>query len=283
VNGTISDTSAAIVVNGIQGTNYGNGTWSADKVPVSAGGIASFEVNATPTNSSDPAICPNPVKPDETKLESAIWNSDELDFAPVVEPDYQERYRVTGFYSIASGGVCTGIFDARDASGTPYVTETVSGILAPDMSIPLEHEYGGYVSGFDAYDYYVTNAGSISIAQEVGSLSHGRQGLWIINYAQSSKVNMMFYTGGYGVAGQDVLIEGDATATEEYPTNTSVANDQVTIGALGMADTNGRAFTVAPNVAPVKMTPRANVPLHSFTLGGIKYTPVFTNVATTLT
>ena len=48
VGGTISDSSDAVWVNGVKGTNNGDGTWSADNVPVTAGGVATFDVTAYP-------------------------------------------------------------------------------------------------------------------------------------------------------------------------------------------------------------------------------------------
>ena len=59
VSGFVSDTTAAIYVNGLKGTNYGNGTWEVDNVPLSASGVASFDVNAIPGGGGDPAINTN--------------------------------------------------------------------------------------------------------------------------------------------------------------------------------------------------------------------------------
>ena len=36
-SGTVSDSSAIVWVNGVQGTNYGDGTWIATNVPVPVG------------------------------------------------------------------------------------------------------------------------------------------------------------------------------------------------------------------------------------------------------
>jgi hypothetical protein len=46
VSGVISDLSAPVWVNGVQGVNNGDGTWNANAVPVSAGGVASFAMSA---------------------------------------------------------------------------------------------------------------------------------------------------------------------------------------------------------------------------------------------
>ncbi len=54
VDGTISDPAYEIWVNGVQGTNYGNGTWSASNVPVNQGGTASFTLSSYAPNGQQP-------------------------------------------------------------------------------------------------------------------------------------------------------------------------------------------------------------------------------------
>ena len=50
VTGTVSDPTAVIWVNGVQGTNYGTNFWSADNVPIPPGGEPTFDVTAYPAN-----------------------------------------------------------------------------------------------------------------------------------------------------------------------------------------------------------------------------------------
>jgi hypothetical protein len=50
VGGNISDSSYAVWVNGVQGTNNGDGTWSAANVPTTPGGVAIFDVTAYPSS-----------------------------------------------------------------------------------------------------------------------------------------------------------------------------------------------------------------------------------------
>jgi len=54
LTGTISSTNSAIWVNGVKGHNNGNGTWSANNVPVSDGGTASFTATAYDPNEQQP-------------------------------------------------------------------------------------------------------------------------------------------------------------------------------------------------------------------------------------
>ncbi len=46
LTGTISDSTYAVWVNGVKGTNNGDGTWAANNVPVNSGGTASFTATA---------------------------------------------------------------------------------------------------------------------------------------------------------------------------------------------------------------------------------------------
>jgi hypothetical protein len=48
VSGNISDGNAQVWVNGVQGTNYRNGKWHAEDVPVTPGGVASFDLSTSP-------------------------------------------------------------------------------------------------------------------------------------------------------------------------------------------------------------------------------------------
>ena len=54
LTGTISDPSFAVWVNGVKGKNNGDGTWSADNVPVNKGGTASFTATAYGPNEQQP-------------------------------------------------------------------------------------------------------------------------------------------------------------------------------------------------------------------------------------
>ncbi len=44
LTGVISDPSQAVWVNGVKGHNNGDGTWYANDVPTSPGGVASFTI-----------------------------------------------------------------------------------------------------------------------------------------------------------------------------------------------------------------------------------------------
>jgi hypothetical protein len=54
LTGIISDPTYAVWVNGVKGTNNGNGTWSANNVPVNKGGTANFNVTAYTPSEQQP-------------------------------------------------------------------------------------------------------------------------------------------------------------------------------------------------------------------------------------
>jgi hypothetical protein len=77
VSGLVSDSTAVVWANGIQGTNNGDGTWFAKNVPVSSSGVASFDLKAIPADGGDPDASTNLDKPDEviSPTSSARWTS----------------------------------------------------------------------------------------------------------------------------------------------------------------------------------------------------------------
>jgi hypothetical protein len=54
LTGEISDPTYAVWVNGVKGTNNGDGTWSANNVPTTSGGTASFTMTGYAPNEQQP-------------------------------------------------------------------------------------------------------------------------------------------------------------------------------------------------------------------------------------
>ena len=101
VSGVISDPSYQVWVNGVPGTNNGDGTWNAYNVPISASGVASFDLSAT-NGGGDPDASTNVYKPAEIVIQSAVWNADSLSYMGALEG--WETNSVTGNYSATNGG-----------------------------------------------------------------------------------------------------------------------------------------------------------------------------------
>ena len=77
LSGTISDSSYVVWINGVAGVNNGDGTWSADNVPTTPGGVAVFDATAYP-----PAEAPannaggNGVNPQTANAQNTSTNPD---------------------------------------------------------------------------------------------------------------------------------------------------------------------------------------------------------------
>ena len=80
VSGLISDAGYSVSVNGVPGTNHGNGTWSAANVPVSSGGVASFDISASSGGGGYTDGSLNTNKPDRLYVESYRQNLDTSEY-----------------------------------------------------------------------------------------------------------------------------------------------------------------------------------------------------------
>ena len=108
VDGSLSDPTAAVWVNGVQGTNNGDGTWNASYVPVSAGGVASFDMRAIPAGGGDPDASANEDKPDEIiEMTSCV----QCTTTPLVPDDDDAWYWYNDDYFYSFGAPSSGDFD----------------------------------------------------------------------------------------------------------------------------------------------------------------------------
>ena len=114
LTGTISDPTASIQVNGVSGVNNGDGTWHADNVPVSAGGVGIFDINAVPAGEDDPRISFNLDKPARLYLKEYDAN-DGGDALGV----FNSVYGIQTFDWEASGS-CTW-YDGGGGDGTSFI------------------------------------------------------------------------------------------------------------------------------------------------------------------
>lgn len=273
VSGTISDDTAKVYVNGVQGSNYGNGTWRAGFVPVSPGGVASFDVSAVPEGGGDPDISTNVTKSDVLEIDSATWDKSSMGGG------WFETFH--GGWSLQGGGKFTEHFDGdlldcgvQDQTWTIAPDRSVTAVYVADSVTDnwwendVEvygadgHAIGVHVTDSDGNDYIDTSydLGAVTIALEEGSMMTDPQN-W-----KDSDVKMGFHLAGNS-PGSQVLVEGTATATEEYPTNMGVSYDQITDGQLGQLDTNGFAAIAVADGSTVKVTPQTEVQYNGFTTG----------------
>jgi hypothetical protein len=273
VSGTVSDSSAAISVNGVQGTNNGNGTWSAANVPVSASGVASFIINATPTNDADPAILTNVDKAAEIVIDSAHWtNGNFLNSGP----DFPEgtRDRVIGNFTWGKGGLITETFSDLDTNQTVIGTEwkylTLSSNGTAITFIQITNS-----GGFN----YATNAGpgtgAYAIKQEIGALSwSGFEGGNPQGWDESSQMKMALHTGGKSKSIAQGLFALTATATNIFVTNSpvNIPYPQITVDGTTLGS-DGLAWKVYQDNGSPDVTPKVQTDMYGFTVDKQKYEP----------
>lgn len=258
VTGRISDPNAPVWVNGVEGTNHGDGTWSADHVPVTPGGVASFDLTTIPPDGSDPSANVIFVKWDKVELESATWHEHFLGTG-----GYDDEWEERGAFSIQNGG------SVRDYGLVSGEWSTLDVKLAPDQTITWEHVHED--RNGNILDYEWTNVGGdpFPIVEESGAMIwHDNPGPFqrFLEYDKTSDVKMALHLGGRGRAGSQVLIIGTAGATElwEPPDwyggipSREVPKDEITDGQLGPLDAAGYAYAEVADGggATVDVTPQ---------------------------
>jgi hypothetical protein len=261
VSGTISDPTASISVNGIQGTNNGDGTWSAAKVPVPEGGVASFDVNATPAGAEDPAISYNVVKESEVALQSALWNS--CGFMQATNEG--DRVTINGSFIRGVGGSIVNDYEAVDSNANFYQLTRQISTLSLDGSL-ITHIRS--ISSTATND--VDGGPNYTIAKELGVLHWRSTGSGAPQgWDKSSEVDLVLNIGGYAKAGSEVFVEagvGEGTEQLAKPPYSQdiVVTDLLVDGLNENLDVTGKAIGKSTPGAKVKVNLKAPVPRHSF-------------------
>ena len=255
VNGVISDTNAPVWCNGVQGTNNGDGTWRVDNVPVSEGGIASFDMSTLPPGAPDPNNNTNLVKQDELVMESAIWHmKSHMLSGPLLYEG--ERQQIDGSFAWGQGGHLHSVYQPLDLDQNVIGTTTVDSVLSSNGTfIVSSHLVDSW--GTDITD---TNASPFVIAEENGSFTHTSPGQ---GWSKSSTVKMVLHTGGIGLPGSQVLVEADGTVAEEWPISSNLPPTEITAEQVGQLDDSGSAYGAFKDGKPVRVTHKASPPMVS--------------------
>jgi hypothetical protein len=290
VGGSIFDPGYAVSVNGVPGTNNGDGTWSAFQVPVSASGEASFDVVATPPvamfssrltrMSSSPSS--NPVnanrhldKPDAVKLESGNWSAewnDDLDDGLGGALEYSLN---VWNWSRLAGGLENDFWEGYHAANTNYVTQMEIYHILPDRTVPLEHVASVDTSwppgntNFDVTNVTLTSSyGAFEwlheVPQEEGALSYHPNPY--TGFTEHGSANLERFSGGRLPNGDESLYVLDGTVTEKIvlPNGlivySNVPPQQVTVDMLGNLDASGEAKKMLPTQTKRASNLTADVP-----------------------
>jgi hypothetical protein len=274
VGGHISDPLASVWVNGVQGTNNGDGTWKAYGVPVSAGGVASFDLSTTPPGASDPINNMSEDKPSEVTLDSGhvTTASDNPNNDPYGDSPAQAN--TTWDYTSAGGGTFNTFSVART------ITEIGKATFAPDFQITesyfnyqdAENPLNDYTTDYfypdvDAGGYGARSYALITTEGSEGKVPDIYPNSW---YIADGQVNWVLHVGGKSLPGQMGLATVNPTVspiTLPGVPAPAIALDQVAIPGLGKnLGTDGFAYGAVAAGSSVNVTPMASgVDYYNFT------------------
>jgi len=198
VSGVISEPTYSVWVNGVQGTNYGDGTWSANNVPVSVGGVASFDMSAS-SGGGDPDSNTNMDKPAEIVTvqygdgKSAIgleqgWNHT----THTRTKNYNNNYIIDGNGQYASQGWVETVvdYDGDTASGggwSDYVMSSTNPGVYYEHDIPdtgADYYGMGFIGGDEDSNYQISSVPDEDLDEmgDVGYTGYGDTGAWVTHY-----------------------------------------------------------------------------------------------------
>jgi hypothetical protein len=270
-SGHVSDTTAVVWVNGVQGSNNGDGTWSAVNVPATPGGVASFDLKAILSGGGGPDANVNKDKTTGIVMESANGNYD-------MTQDAQTLHMMGNWgWSRENGGYRHSEFHP----GTDW--NKADETIGTDMAIINTH-----ITGSDGTDTNFANTGQASFAQEIGSVStnsyltlpDGSSLLWS-TFSETVKVKMFLHTGGKSGVGKQALMAVYASATDEI-TGLAIPYEEITLAGKNLG-TDGWAYKEVEMGTPVDVTPQAKAQIYSFSGpdGGVHIPSIVLSTSTT--
>ncbi len=276
VSGIISDPTYSVSVNGVPGMNNGDGTWSATNVPVSAGGVASFDFKAVAPGGGDPDGSLNTNKVTGIRLETDTWNYTQMMDANTLH--------------------WKGNLDWNADKGGTEHDEFHPGDVDWNMNDYTIGKDGNFISvhytASDGTDTNYAYGGQADMPLACGSLNGvgflplplGGMLLWSSN-TRSDNAKMMLHTGGKGLPGLSAsknIFQLSATATEELatpPYSRIIPFNQITVAGKTLG-TDGYAYVALEDNTTVDVTPQAGAPYYTFTAYAGKHTLMHQTVCT---
>ena len=222
VTGTIADSDAKVTVNGIQGTNYGNGSWEADYVPLPPGGTVAVQATAHLFGGEI--------------LETLLtYVRDPFLFTQqyASKLDYSYVFASAGDTIDASNTVHLEVQWKRGVGGTSLHTESAVYLYPPEVWTsqtitvwPADNGYVPWLEGQQVINSYCNGELIGSVTNTVGppSVEWMEQSaaadsmpweLWMVPYAESSSREVRLFTGGQGTRQSQNLLEFSMPLTVE--------------------------------------------------------------------
>jgi hypothetical protein len=193
VSGRISEPQYSVWVNGVSGTNNGDGSWSADNVPVSAGGVASFDLKASCVG-GDPDASTSVNKPTEVMVETATWHNHVWSDEDAGLGGSWEDYTDGGGYALSRGGNDQNRLNFKNTNGVITSYEAEKQTLAPGLAIKVQNFTSSPPD--TSTNYY--NAGAYTVMLENGAWSQSFTNGMVREWDKKSNVKLMLHTGGGG-------------------------------------------------------------------------------------
>jgi hypothetical protein len=309
VSGTVPSGLYAVWVNGIRATDYGDGTWLAENVPVNSGGTAILQARAIPltdngglgnddrsghTTNADPGNPTSANARDAEAPKDVPWRVYVEKFVDNVTWDYT-WYEVEG--PIQSDHAFFNWEEWKPAEKLHKVTmtpryqnrTTTDHDTWPADPWPPFHEgvedHTVSLSGQpDEETRYSINSpleliyyDSCNVAVETDALD------WIKQYTRNAQTTMKLQTGGKGVPRKNLFavnasvagigdLQWNHTPPWESALPYAISNDKVTIGELGKLGTDGNLYRALPDNTPVDITPQVGgVDYYVFGIGAVKH------------
>ena len=301
LSGSVSDTTCEVWINGVQGVNNGDGTWSATGIPVTTGGVATFDVVLYPSgqaraNRAGRASNFQRANDSETEPDGSLQTSISFDKPPVI---YVEKQSWTEFVddetvdgSISQLG--TNTWTWMRGVGSTNVTSFVKIWHPPfDRTNTYVSEYtwpadAGYVPSLagEERDYvngalysdtaYLPSPYFISAADSGTTLSVDED--WTITWSMTGDAVLKLSTGGKACRGSTALLvvnqSLDSVDMADGGEEEAIPSEQVSLGVYGNEDATGQLYLRAANGVTMDISPGAVVAWNYALCGAaVKLTP----------
>ena len=301
VSGTLSDNSYTVWVNGVVGTNNGDGTWTALNVPVNRGGTAIVQARAIPNIDNGGNGTPssfdmnNPVSPDAVDVNPEIdkptrvylakytssWSSVVNNY--VVPRDEPQSDTYSEQWADGSGGNYTEV-QHYAPSTNGFNVDNLSYVWPADTwptSVPATFDFywdshvdeeTGTNLAFNVDWEHTEDQATIPFFDDIGST---------VTYALNTESSISLFTGGKSSAHSESIFAVSVAAQQRFTTwqwwpgyTNGPAIDPASITmALGVLGADGVVWKALPNGQTVDVTPKTSASRYNSSVSSIKYMP----------
>ena len=292
LNGNISDSTAAIWVNGVAGVNHGDGTWSADNVSTTAGGVAVFDLNAALAGGVSSATSTSFDKPPRLYVENDTQDinyylhDEGYDYyLGIHHVDFVSEYKLRKYHhdwtdGVGGSGTWLGKYDGDGISDLGVANDhwQINGVFNwaatdwPQLTNSTSSTngdtflYGQWDIGFvpmQDFDLPLIQSEHCDISYfKEASDSHSYSQ---VDYKRTAQTKWKLQTGGKALPKQQNLFVVGGSATTilanfaippfvNLPTQPIPAQN-IAIGSLGKLGSDGNLYVALPDNANLDVTP----------------------------